>query len=192
METVRSMRKGGFSAACAVLLAWGGAPEPLYSRGLPEERLSVRRLPASLGSKVAAAARPVGRFARSQLGRPAALLPSRRALPGHLRDREHWDYPAALRWVPRSWTSFQWGRPRMILGNQGDRRYNSPKPIGRPGTFQISRYPALPAPFRWMPLYFAATTPGGWHLRLGARWDDEDHYISLPSIAIKKIPVQID
>lgn len=113
------------------------------------------------------------------------LLPGRRHLPSHLQKREHDDYPAVFRWMPRSWTSFGWGRPRLLVGNQNTWYEGAPKPVGEKGTFQISRYPDLPPPLCWLPLYFAVTTPNGVHLRLGARWDDVDAYVQFPSIAWK-------
>jgi hypothetical protein len=114
------------------------------------------------------------------------LLPSSRHLPPHLR-RPHDDYPAAFAWVPRGWTAFRWGRPRLILGNQAHALEGAPKPIGEHGSFQIARYPNLPFPLDCLPLYVAFTTPGGTHFRLGARWDDVDDYIQFPSIAIKRL-----
>lgn len=113
------------------------------------------------------------------------LMPGRRHLPSHLQKREHDDYPAVFRWMPRSWTSFGWGRPQLLVGNQNTWYEGAPKPVGEKGTFQISRYPDLPPPLCWLPLYFAVTTPNGIHLRLGARWDDVDAYVQFPSIAWK-------
>ena len=114
------------------------------------------------------------------------ILPSKDHLPLHLREREHWDYPWPFRWIPRGWTSFGWGQPVMVWGNQVEFEKGSPKPIGEARSFQVSRYPALPLPFKWIPLYVAVTTPGGTHLRLGARWDDVDDYVQFPSVAIKR------
>ncbi len=88
--------------------------------------------------------------------------------------------------IPRSWTAFFWGEPAMLLGNQRNFIGDSPKPIGEPGSFQISRYPDLPFPLSWLPLYVAFTTPNGVHVRLGARWDDVDSYIQVPTIALKR------
>jgi len=131
--------------------------------------------------------RPFPRFAHSALRRIVRVLPSKRHLPDHLAHRAHWDYPGPLRWVPRSATSFGWGRPRLLLGNQKNFEGRHPKPIGERGSFQISRYPRLPVPLNLLPLYIAFTTPNGYHFRLGARWDDVDAYVTLPSIAVKKI-----
>ena len=114
------------------------------------------------------------------------LLPGGRNLPHHLKKRGHDDYPLVFRWIPRSWTTFGWGRPALMAGNQNHWQEGSPKPIGERGTFQISRFPDLPPPLCWVPLYFAATTPGGVHVRLGARWDDVDAYVQFPSIALKR------
>lgn len=114
----------------------------------------------------------------------ARMLPSGKELPAHLR-RGHDDYPLLFAWIPRSWTAFFWGEPSMMLGNQKHFLGDSPKPIGEPGSFQVSRFPDLPIPFSWLPLYIAFTTPNGWHVRLGARWDDVDSYIQVPTIAFK-------
>jgi hypothetical protein len=125
---------------------------------------------------------PFFNYAR-RLGR---LLPSRHHLPDHLAHREHWDYPGPLQWIPRGWTTYDWGEPSLLLGNQTHAMNGAPKPIGERGSFQVSNFPELPVPFCWLPLYVAATFPNGVHFRLGARWDDVDDYVNLPSIALKK------
>jgi hypothetical protein len=114
------------------------------------------------------------------------LLPSNRHLPGHLALRDHDDYLPLFRWIPRGWTTFDWGRPALLAGNQVNALHRSPKPIGERGSYQISTYPDLPAPLCWVPLYFAFTLPNGVHFRLGARWDDVDAYVVAPSVAIKR------
>lgn len=137
---------------------------------------------------LARASQPFMNYSRYQL---VKLLPSRKHLPPHLAHRDHWDYPGPLQWVPRGWTTYGWGKPAMVLGNQDHERDGAPMPIGEQGSFQISVYPDLPAPFCWLPVYFAFTLPNGVHFRLGARWDDVDSYVNLPSVAIKK-RVKID
>lgn len=57
-----------------------------------------------------------------------------------------------------------------------------PKPITQPGSWQFSYFPLGP----WFAWYFAFTTKGGIHFRIGARWDDVDDYVEFPSIAIKR------
>lgn len=99
------------------------------------------------------------------------------ALPPNLQGKRHWDYPWPLKWVPRAWTSFKWGKPKKVFGNQAD-----VKPIGDRGTWQVSRYPDGP----WWAWYFAFTTSGGLHFRVGARYDDVDDYTDFPSIAVKR------
>ena len=32
--------------------------------------------------------------------------------------------------------------------------------------------------------YFAFTTKGGWHFRVGCRWDTVDHYYTYPTLAL--------
>jgi hypothetical protein len=115
------------------------------------------------------------------------LFPSKRSLPEHLRHRPHEDFPWVFRWVPRWATAFSWGKPSLLVGNQNNSFEGSPKPIGERGSFQISRYPELPPPLCWLPLYFAFTTHNGIHLRFGARWDDIDEYTQFPSLAWKKV-----
>ncbi len=106
------------------------------------------------------------------------------ALPEHLRDRPHEDYPWGLRWIPRAWTAFKWGAPWMVAGTQRCGFNNVVKPIGPPGTWQISKF--YDSPFKSIPIYFAFTTKRGIHFRIGARWDDVDSYVEWPSIAIKR------
>jgi hypothetical protein len=108
-----------------------------------------------------------------------------------VRSKRHADYPWGLRWIPRGWTAFKWGAPRQVLGNQKHGTLASypgwdPKPIGEPGTWQLSRFPDGP----WYAWYFAFTTKGGTHFRIGARWDDVDSYTEFPSIAIKRVPLK--
>ncbi len=105
------------------------------------------------------------------------------ALPVHLRGMYHWDYPPGLRWVPRGWTAFDWGKPVMVAGNQKEKRAGAPAPIGERGSWQLSRFPGAPRPLRWFPIYFAVTTGKGWHFRIGARYDDVDDYTQFPTIA---------
>ena len=101
------------------------------------------------------------------------------ALPPHLRGTKHWDYPKGLKWVPRGWTSFDWGSPKLLAGNQENRKLApegrwAPAPIGERGSWQVSRFPGAPWPLCWLPLYVAFTTKTGRHFRIGARWDDVD------------------
>jgi hypothetical protein len=132
---------------------------------------------------LARASQPFLSYSRNHLVR---LLPSKKYLPAHLAHRDHWDYPGPLQWVPRGWTTYSWGRPAMLLGNQEHAVDGAPKPIGERGSYQVSVYPELPVPFCWLPVYFAFTLPNGVHFRFGARWDDVDSYVNLPSVAIKK------
>ena len=103
------------------------------------------------------------------------------ALPPHLRNRPHEDFPWPFSYIPRAWTAFSWGEPKKICGNQ--RPYGGVmKPIGPRGTWQISRFPDGP----WFALYAAFTTNGGVHYRIGARYDDVDNYVEWPSLARKR------
>jgi hypothetical protein len=102
----------------------------------------------------------------------------------------HWDYPKLLNWIPRGWTAFNWGMPKMVFGNQkhvkidGSEPVAHPKPVGEPGSWQVSKYPLGP----WYAWYLAFTTKGGWHFRIGARWDDQDNYVQFPTIARRHLP----
>lgn len=161
-----------------------GTPPPAKRPRKETGRSAVR---VRLLRPLAASTHPLRQFMAVMLHQQTMVIPSGRNLPRHLRDREHWDYPLAFQWVPRSWTSFGWGRPKMILGNQVHFMRDSPKPIGEKASFQVSRYPDLPIPLCWLPLYVAFTTRDGVHFRLGARWDDVDSYTQFPSIAVKKL-----
>lgn len=116
----------------------------------------------------------------------------RAALPAHLRDRLHWDYIWPLKLIPRWATTYSWGVPKMVLGNQTlvrKQRGNGPKgpgPIGEPGSWQISRYPDTSWYMYWIPIYFAFTNKAGLHARIGARWDDVDGYVTFPAPAIRR------
>jgi hypothetical protein len=103
------------------------------------------------------------------------------ALPKHLQNRLHEDFPWPFSFIPRAWTAFDWGTPTKIKGTQ--RPYGGVmKPIGPKGTWQLSKF--LDGP--WFAYYFAFTTKGGTHWRIGARYDDVDHYTEWPSIARKR------
>lgn len=155
-----------------------GDPETL-SPSLPETVAPRRVLPGAFS--------PLEDSADALMAGLFKLFPSKRSLPEHLRHRPHEDYPMAFRWIPRWLTAFSWGRPSLMVGNQDNAYEGSPKPIGERGSFQISRYPDLPPPLCWLPLYFAFTTHDGLHMRLGARWDDIDAYTQFPSIAWKRV-----
>lgn len=110
----------------------------------------------------------------------------RSALPAHLKDKLHWDWPWPFNKVPRAWTSFDWGKPRMLLGNQKEVRAGAPAPIGEAGSWQISRFPDAPGILKYLPIYFAATLKSGRHFRVGARYDDVDDYTNFPTFASRK------
>lgn len=108
-------------------------------------------------------------------------------LPENLRGKRHTDYPWGLRWIPREWTAFDWGVPRLVYGGTnswaptGSIPMQAPKPINPPGGWQLSRFEDGP----WFAWYFAFTTKKGIHYRIGARWDDVDNYVEFPTIARK-------
>lgn len=110
------------------------------------------------------------------------------ALPENLR-KPHNDWPWPFSLVPRGLTAWDWGKPKMVAGNQIHRAEGgAPKPIGEPESWQVSYFPDAPwwaKPFAW---YVAGTLKSGRHFRLGARWDDVDDYTQWPSIASRKFP----
>jgi hypothetical protein len=112
-----------------------------------------------------------------------------KALPKGLQYKTHWDYPLGLKWIPRCWTSFNWGLPKQVLGNQTRKSnfYDCPSPIGERGTWQFSIYPRAwyVLPLAWS---FSMRTTGGWNFRLGARFDDVDNYCTWPNAARRWYP----
>ncbi len=135
------------------------------------------------------------RFVRSGGGsHHGEVLMPKSALPPHLQNRKHNDFPPGLRWISRGWTAWNWGEPRKLLGSQqAESSPGVPQPIGEPGTWQISIYPDAPwwaCPVAW---YFAvslALRPDGWfrHFRIGARYDSVDSYTEFPSVASRRFP----
>ncbi|MBI4459997.1 MAG: hypothetical protein HY648_08060 [Acidobacteria bacterium] len=127
----------------------------------------------------------------------AAALPGgpgigKECLPEWLRDKAHDDYYVSwTRWIPRSATSWCLEHPPIqILGNQRQRAAAKdgtlgPKPIPLPGRWQVSVVQIKKGWPLFLP-YIAWTSKGGTHFRLGARWDDVDHYYTFPSIALAR------
>jgi len=133
------------------------------------------------------------------------LIPSGKYLPEKLRQERplHDDWPWPFCKIPRAWTTFDTGVPIMICGDQKLVRKDKtgvfmPGPIGEPGSWQISRYPALPFPFNVVPAYVAFTTKYvefsrendhydilGTHYSIGNRRDDVDGYNQIPRFARK-------
>lgn len=116
-------------------------------------------------------------------------------LPEKLQEARHWDWPWPLSLIPRAWTSFDWGPPKQIAGDQMLRAEGGyPKPIGEPRSWQLSVYPGAPwwaKPFAWYVAYSGKAGKDGnyRHFRLGTRWDDVDNYCTILSIASRKFPV---
>src|SRR6266566_8469400 len=84
----------------------------------------------------------------------------------------HSDFPAPLRWVPRTllvWTGRAPTKADVIMGEN----VRDPlKPIPQPGEWYVLRG------------YMASTTAEGIHDRFGWRWDDADEYFEL-SFSVK-------
>lgn len=81
----------------------------------------------------------------------------------------HADWPEALRWIPRTVTTWVGLPPVIIDGNTQD-----PKPIPDRGKWYVARG------------FFTMTTEDGIHIRFGFRYDDVDGYYSFPSFTVKK------
>ena len=89
-----------------------------------------------------------------------------------------------LRWIPRGATSWCFVEPPIILlGNYG---IALPKPIPEKGRWQVSVVQMCRGWPVFLP-YAAVTTRRGYHVRIGARWDDVDGYYTFPSFALKKV-----
>ena len=106
----------------------------------------------------------------------------RHCLPEHLRDLKHDDWPPPLNRIPRSMTAYCGVEPAWGEGS-------AHKPIPPPGqeTFYLIDQNGLRRP------YYALTTEGCLHFRVGFRWDDgekpsERYYnLVLPWMATVKI-----
>lgn len=115
------------------------------------------------------------------------------ALPENLKGKKHWDWPWPFSLIPRGWTAFEWGMPKIVFGNQKTSKVDGaiptkhPLPIGEERSWQLSKFPLGP----WYAWYFAWSGKRGKdgkfrHFRIGARWDDVDNYVQFPSIAFRK------
>src|SRR3972149_4784914 len=75
-------------------------------------------------------------------------------LPPHLQNERHKDWIWPFCYIPRRWTAFSWGTPELLYSNSN--LYDvPPKPITRPGTWQISYYSGVPWYWKWAAWYFA-------------------------------------
>lgn len=125
---------------------------------------------------------------------PGPDLVGNRCLPKWLQGEAHTDYYLSwTRWIPRSATSWCIDEaPVQLLGNQKEKAVArngavGPKPIPGPGEWQMSAVQLKNGWPLFLP-YFAFTTKGGTHLRIGCRWDDVDHYYTFPSFALAVSP----
>lgn len=114
------------------------------------------------------------------------------ALPPHMR-KSHGDWPWPLSYIPRGWTAFRWGKPKLLLGDQKEARGGAPAPIGEANSWQLSYYHDAPLWAKVTGLAFYAAYSGRRgedgkfrHYRLGARWDDVDSYVTILSVASRK------
>jgi hypothetical protein len=117
------------------------------------------------------------------------------ALPPNLRGKRHTDWVWPFSLVPRGWTAFNWGPPRMLLGNvqAADMVHGAPKPITSPRTWQVSYYRYAPWWAKLTGLAFYAAFSGARkadgmfrHYRGGTRWDDVDDYGTILAFATRR------
>lgn len=118
----------------------------------------------------------------------AGLLPlekvqQRECLPAALEWELHNDYPSSLRWIPRQTTSWCMAGPPVVVF--GDQR-RGPLPVPPPGDVQLS-FVRVRRDLPFFLPYFAATTEGKWHFRIGARWNPLEGYYTFPSFTLKKL-----
>jgi len=111
-------------------------------------------------------------------------------LPLNRRGQAHTDYTLPfLRWIPRKATAFRFVEPPITLAASGSHKVSVAenglvglRPIPEFGEWQFSAVQVRPGlPFYLF--YFACTTSDHVHYRIGARWDDVDHFYVFPSIA---------
>ena len=126
-------------------------------------------------------------------------------LPENLKNRRHDDWIWPLKYIPRKWTSFDWGVPVLWKGWHvefverqvmlQDKRWEwlfyyetwkCPKPINPAGGWQISYFPQAPWYWKWAAWYIARSFARGkdgkyGQFRLGARWDNVDEYVNWPT-----------
>ena len=96
----------------------------------------------------------------------------RECLPDHLKDKRHDDWPPPLNRVHRSTSAFcGGGEPDWPAEIPAEARTAIP-PAGMETGHHRDRAG------NWRP-YYALTTDRCWHLRVGFRWDEVDHYFNL-------------
>ena len=142
-------------------------------------------------------------FGRSETHWTLSRMPSS-SLPPNLQiidprtgkvigSKPHWDWPWPFSKIPRGVTSFKWGKPKLLLGDQKEVRAGAPAPIGEASSWQVSYYPDAPWWAKLTGLAFYAAYSGSRgedgkyrHYRLGSRWDDVDSYVTILSAASRK------
>lgn len=109
-----------------------------------------------------------------------------------LKYQRHEDHtPPWTKWIPCWATCFclPTEGPRALLYSHGTEFVRmpsgglAPKPIPQPGEWHVAAVKTV-GPF-FLP-YVAYTTSTGWHMRLGMRWDDVDHFY-IPSAALHRL-----
>jgi len=105
----------------------------------------------------------------------------------------HTDFLFGFRWIKWKQTVVCGVAPPVQdFGSQdyftiGTDNTKSPKPIPPGGRWQLSHATVKTRLWTVRLPYFAVTSPGHYHFRLGWRWDDNDNFYTF-SIAMKKIP----
>jgi hypothetical protein len=111
-------------------------------------------------------------------------------LPLHLRHERHKDrlWPKSM--MSRKWTARCLVEPPIMLWGSKDHGVApalngkmGPRPIPRAGQWQFSLAQVSKDSMFFLP-YFACNVRG-LHFRIGTRWDHQDHYFTLDSLALK-------
>ena len=81
------------------------------------------------------------------------------------------------------------------IQDAGNQRYDvwvlgrpAPKPVPLPGEWQVSHTTVRTRLWNVRLYYFAATTLGLYHVRIGWRWDDLDDFFLFSVVPLKKLP----
>ena len=116
------------------------------------------------------------------------IIYGKKALPEHLRNKPHTDYPWPFSTIPRWVTAFKFKPPELLWGNQKNFTDGIPDPIPdpllSPNGYAWGIYGFTP----WfIPLGVAFSARWDirrFHTRFGFRWDSVDFYYQFPSLEI--------
>lgn len=115
----------------------------------------------------------------------------RSALPSHLQDKKHNDWPFLFSWVSRNWTSFKLTQPPHLICGSKVFDYTSRKFCKTSNRTVHGPDPTQKCAWAWAltwPLHFTFTFgKTGYYFRIGCRWDTIDEYYTIPAIDITKV-----